>query len=336
MRDETRHYYAMPALSNLDRRAALGLMAAVPLLGSAAPASGVDFKPARALQVPVRGGSVYVRVDGPEPARRAPVLFIHGGPGSSHWYFLPALSLADERQVILYDQLDSGRSTVVNDPANWTVERFVSEIDAIRGALKVERLHLVGKSWGAAVAIEYAARQPKGLLSLTLAGALVSTRSWEASARQRLSELPAPVAEAIRLHERDGTTGSPEYQRAIDIYYANFDRRRPVPAAIEAYRKATPLPFNQKLYSAMWGAGETAASGTLRDYDAEPLLPRIAVPTMFLTGQYDEMVPADIAALAKHVPNATTVVVPDAGHRRPIDNPGAWVGAVRSFVARYD
>ena len=63
------------------------------------------------------------------------MLCAHGGPGGSDSYFLPSLQMADERAVILYDQLDSGLSDHPNDPANWTVERFVSEVDAIRAAL---------------------------------------------------------------------------------------------------------------------------------------------------------------------------------------------------------
>ncbi|WP_419816178.1 proline iminopeptidase-family hydrolase [Glacieibacterium sp.] len=321
---------------NFDRRAALGLLGAVPLLAAASPERvAPEFRADRELRVPARGGKLYVRTNGLVHRSRAPLLFIHGGPGSSHWYFLPALALADERPVILYDQLDSGRSQIRNDPANWTVERFVSEIDSIRGELGLDRLHIVGKSWGGAIAIEYAARRPAGLLSLTLAGPLVSTRSWEASTRKRLTELPRPVAEAIRRHERDGSTASPEYRAAIQLFYAAFDRRRPVPPGIAAYRDALPMAFNPRLYTTMWGPGETAASGSLRFYNAEPLLPRLAVPVMFLTGEYDEMMPSEIALLARLVPDAVTRIVPGAGHSGCLDNPEDWVGEVRRFTNRY-
>jgi L-proline amide hydrolase len=321
--------------ANLDRRAALGLLGAVPLLGGAGSGPvAPQFRAEREVRVPARGGKLYVRING-ATRRRAPILFIHGGPGSSHWYFLPALALADEHPVILYDQLDSGRSNVRNDPANWTVERFVSEIDSIRGELGLDRLHIVGKSWGGAVGLEYAARRPAGLLSLTLAGPLVSTRSWEKSTRKRLGQLPHPVAEAIRRHERDGSTASPEYQAAIQVFYANFDRRKPVPPGIAAYRDALPLAFNPRLYTTMWGPGETAASGSLRFYNAEPLLPRLALPVMFLTGEYDEMMPSEIALLARHVPDAVTRIVPGAGHTACLDNPESWVGEIRRFTNRY-
>ena len=331
----------MPPPADLDRRAALGLLgsaaliAAKPVPAKPAPRTAA-FRADRELRVPARGGQLYARVNGGASDKRAPVLFIHGGPGSSHWYFLPALAFADERPVVLYDQLDCGRSDMPGDPANWTVERFVSEIDAVRAALDLDRLHVVGKSWGGSLAIEYAARRPAGLLSVTLAAPLVSTRSWEASARQRLSELPRATADAIRRHERDGSTTAPEYLAAIGVYYENFGRRRPVPPGLAAYRDALPKASNNRLYTTMWGPGETAASGTLRHYDAEPLLPRIAAPVLFLTGEFDEMVPRHIAILARRVAGAETRVVPGAGHDAVLDNPDAWVGEIRRFVTAHD
>ena len=175
-----------------------------------------------------------------------------------------------------------------------------------------------------------------GLLSLVLAAPVVSTRSWEASTRQRLTELPKPVADAIRRHERDGTVSAADYQAAIAVWDATFDRRRPVPPAIAAYRDAMPQAFSPRVYGAMWGAGETAASGSLRFYNGEPLLPRLAMPVLFLTGEYDEMLPREIALLARRVPHAETRVVPGAGHSAVLDNPEAWVGDVRRWTERWD
>ena len=141
--------------------------------------------PDRELMVPVRGGRIYVRVNGRLDGPKAPLVMVHGGPGSSHAGFIPALPLADDRAVILYDQLDNGRSDAPNDPFNWTVERFVSEIDAIRAALNLRQFHLLGQSWGGTVVNEYAARRPAGLKSLILSSPLISTSGWEVSTSRR-------------------------------------------------------------------------------------------------------------------------------------------------------
>ncbi len=128
----------------IDRRSLLGALAAALV---AAPALARDLdKPARELMVPVEGGRIYVRVDGDLASPRAPIVMIHGGPGGTHAAFLEALALADERAVILYDQLDSGRSDRPNDPANWRVARFVDELEAIRDALGIARWRLPGRN----------------------------------------------------------------------------------------------------------------------------------------------------------------------------------------------
>ena len=124
--------------------------------------------PDRELMVPVEGGSVYVRINGEIDRGATPAVFLHGGPGGTHGVFMANLGLADERAVILYDQLDSGRSDRPNDPANWRVERFVEELEAVRAALGVERWHVVGHSWGSAIALEYAVRYPEHVASTVL------------------------------------------------------------------------------------------------------------------------------------------------------------------------
>ncbi|MFW2831138.1 alpha/beta fold hydrolase [Sphingomonas sp. ID0503] len=142
----------------LSRRQALaGLLTALP--ATSAIARAPDWTPPapdQELRVPVRGGRIYVRVNGDLTAPRAPVVLIHGGPGSNHGYLTACLPLADERAVIVYDQLDCGRSDHPSDPADWTAKRFVSEVDAIRAALDLRRLHIVGNSWGGTIALEYA------------------------------------------------------------------------------------------------------------------------------------------------------------------------------------
>ena len=300
---------------------------------SAAP-DWTPSAPDRELRVPVRGGSIYVRVNGDPASPRAPVLFVHGGPGSGHAYFLPTLALADERAVILYDQLDAGLSDRPGDPHHWTVERFVSEIDAIRAALNLRHLHLVGSSWGSTVSLEYAARRPAGLVGLTLGGPLISTRSWEASTKAQLATLPKQVRHVIEAHERAGTTEDPAYRAAMESFYARFLHRRPEPAYVTAYRKKTGIKLNPVVYGAMWGPSEIRATGILRDYDGEPLLAKIAAPTMVICGEFDEMSPTVVAPLVKRIPNARLVSVPDAGHSIVGDQPEMYVKAIRDHLAR--
>lgn len=322
----------------LDRRAFLAGLAATSALPAVARAQDawVAPPPDRELRVPVRGGQIYVRVNGDLKGPRAPVICAHGGPGGTHSYYLPSVRMADERAVILYDQLDSGLSDRPNDPANWTVERFVSEVDAIRAALDLPRLHFVGHSWGSTIALEYAARQPGGLKSVTMGSPLISTKSWTKSTLAQLAKLPPAVVKTIDTLEAAGQTADPAYEKAMSVFYRQYAARRSAPAYLRDYVQAKGLATNVKLYEGMWGPGEIRATGSLKTYDGEPLLPRVTVPALVVTGEYDEMTADVLKPLVARMPDAKLVVVPGAGHAMPATHAEPYLAAVRAHLLRND
>lgn len=327
----------MPLKSSFDRRAfLLGLAGAAAAPSAFAQSDWTAPAPDRELMVPVRGGKIYVRVNGDLKGPKAPVICAHGGPGGSHAYFLPSLAMTDDRAVILYDQLDCGQSERPDDPANWTVERFVSEVDAIRAALDLPRLHLVGHSWGSTVALEYAARQPGGLKSLTLGSPLISTASWTRSTLAQLAKLPPDVVATINRLEAAGDTANPEYGKAMAVFYRQYASRRPAPAYLRAYAQSKNVALSERLYQTMWGPGEIRATGSLKTYDGEPLLPRVAAPTLVITGEYDEMTADVLQPLVARMPRAALVVVADAGHSMPATHAETYVRTVRAHLRRND
>lgn len=293
--------------------------------------------PDKELMAEVPGGRVYVRINGRLDGPRLPVVMIHGGPGGTHSGFLNALALADERAVILYDQLDSGRSEHPNDPKNWTVKRFTDEVDAVRRAVGVPRWHVLGGSWGGTIALEYGARRPRELAGLVLASPLISTRSWIADANALRGQLPRDVQATLRQCDPPASV-TPACEKATDVFYANFNRRDPATEAMKEYaRLHGGAGFNRQLYEAMWGTSEFVATGTLKDYDGEPLLAKLDGPhTLFIDGQYDEARPVTLAAFAARVPGAEFAVVPGGAHGFLNDRPEEALGILRPWLERQD
>jgi L-proline amide hydrolase len=319
--------------------ASAGACAAGSALGwpIASPADAAIPKPDRELMVPVEGGRIYVRVDGDLNSPRRPIVMIHGGPGSSHAGFLNALPLAAERAVILYDQLDSGRSDAPNDPRNWRVERFVDEVEAIRKALQLERFHVLGGSWGGTIALEYAARRPAALAATVLQSPLISTRSWLADAAVLRDELPAEVRRVLARCDRSPAPPARRCDQATEQFYARFLRRRSRPAEQDAYAQTLAVPFNSRIYEAMWGHTEFVSTGSLRDYDGEPLLGRLdGKRTLFLCGEYDEARPATLAQFSRRVAGSSFAVVEDSGHAIFNDNPEAVLELLRRWLPSRD
>ena len=183
-----------------------------------------------------RGGRIYVRINGNLDGPNPPIVLAHGGPGGTHASVMEALELSDARAVILYDQLDSGRSDQPNNPANWRVGRFVDELEAIRIALNIRRWYVLGHSWGGTIALEYGARRPVGLAGVVLASPLVSTRSWIADAKILVAQLPEADQRTLAACDGPGPPPDSACALATTQFYSRFNGREPASAARIAYR----------------------------------------------------------------------------------------------------
>lgn len=325
-------------MAALNRRLNLMLLAGALMLAPAAAVGSPVFSPPdRELMVPVSGGRIYVRVNSPEKLDKIPIVLIHGGPGATHIELLEALALADERMVILYDQLDSGRSDQPNDPTNWRVGRFVDELEAVRSALGVERWHVLGHSWGGTIALEYGARRPSALAGLALASPLISTGRWIADTNALRAKLPAQVqADLTQCQGRMPPTKT-RCEAATAAFESYFYKREPDSPARKSYVHPQDKGFNGQLYGTMWGSSEFVSTGTLHNYDGEKLLAQLdGSRTLFMVGQHDEVRLETAALFAERVPGAELAVVPGAAHAIFNDRPNDTVGLLRAWLARQD
>ena len=322
----------------IGRRALLGAITCLAAAPARAAFLPVYPAPTREAMVPVEGGRVYVRVNGDLSAAKPPVVFIHGGPGGTHSAFLEMLPLASDRAVILYDQLDSGRSDQPNAVQNWHVSRFVKELDGVREYLDVPRWHVIGHSWGGTVALEYGAQRPAALAGLALASPLVATRSWLADADALIDDLPAATAQELRRCKPLPAPQPATCNAAAGDFYASYNGRTPPGPALQAYRRdQSGRGFNPALYRAMWGDSEFVSTGTLKDYDGEPLLARLdGRRTLFVCGQYDEARPATMERYARRVPAAEYAVVPGGSHGFFTERPEETRAILGQWLARQD
>lgn len=285
------------------------------------------------IQVP--GGKIYYARMGNGPG--TPLIVIHGGPGSSSYGLKPWAALGDDRPVIRYDQLGSGKSDRPTDTTLFTVRRAVAELNALRDSLGLSEVHLYGRSWGAMLVEAYMASNPKGVKSVTLSSPLITTAQWERDADSLKRLLPDSLQQALARFDSAakaaGAGGTPpaEYQAAVAEYYHRHVRRQP--------RRSTEPDsggFGALVYNYMWGPNEFTATGTLKQFDASEWIRKIAVPALFITGEFDEAAPASVARFAATVPGAEFKVVPNSGHATENDNPEFLLGTVRDFLRRAD
>lgn len=278
----------------------------------------------------VDGGEMWYRVTG--TGAGTPVILLHGGPGFSSHYLKSLEGLGDDRIVVRYDQLGSGKSDVTTDTTLFTIEAFVAQVDALRSHLDLDRVHLYGHSWGTILGVEYYRAHPEHVASLVLASPALDIPQWEAHARALLATLPDSMQRIVQTREAEGNFEAPDYQAVIEEFYGRWVWRHPVMADLDS----TFATVNMGIYGYMQGPSEFTITGTLKQYDATSFLPSIGVPVLYTVGEFDEADPETVRRFADLTPGARVVVIPGAAHITSWDNPQANLEAVRTFLRDVD
>jgi L-proline amide hydrolase len=275
------------------------------------------------------GGRTWYCVVGESADGRDPLLCLHGGPGSTHNYFAPLARLAEDgRAVVFYDQLGCGRSDRP-EAIEWGVDVFLAELAALRDELGLERVHLLGTSWGGMLALEHALSGYGGLTSLVLSSTLASVEEWVAEALRLRAELPADVVATMERHEAAGDYDAPEYRAALDAFDDRYVHRgaigRPELELMQA-------GLGKESYRAMVGPNEWTVTGALRGWDVRGRLAEIDVPALVARGRHDMCTEAVAATLLRGLPDAREAVFEESSHMPALEESDRYLDVVGAFL----
>jgi proline iminopeptidase len=280
--------------------------------------------------VPVPGGRVWYRSVG---EGGVPLLCLHGGPGMTHDYLTPLEGLAERRRVVFYDQLGSGGSDRPDDLSLWTIERFMDEVDAVRDALGLDRIHLFGSSWGGMLAMQYVLDKPRRPVSLIMAGSPASAPAWNEFCQELLDEMPAAERELIERLEAEDKMLEPEYEEAMmPFYHRHVCRIDPFPDFVTR----TFENMSTTIYHYMAGPSEFRIIGTLKDWDIMDRLGEICVPTLVTGGEYDECRPSHLRKVHAGIPGSRLEIIPNASHLSFAERPEVFLPVVDDFMAEVE
>jgi L-proline amide hydrolase len=282
---------------------------------------------AREGYVDFRGYRTWYRFVGDLNTPKTPLLALHGGPGSTHNYFSPLERLGSARPVVVYDQIGCGKSDRPTD-VEWSLDVFRDEVAAVRDQLGLERVHLLGTSWGGMLAQEHVLSGAPGIVSLVLSSTLASIDQWTAQQLELRAELPPEVIEVMDRHERDGTYDDPEYEQAMEVYFDRHFYRGPKPRA-ELERMAKGRATD--VYRAMQGPNEWTTTGALKGWDIRDRLHAIDVPTLVVRGRYDMCTEPIAATLVEGIPNAREVVLEHSSHTPVLEETDRYLEVVSTF-----
>jgi proline iminopeptidase len=276
------------------------------------------------------GYRTWYRVAGALGSGATPLLALHGGPGSTHHYFAPLERLAGERPVVLYDQIGCGGSDRPQD-LEWSVAVFREEVDAVRSQLGLDRVHLLGTSWGGMLALEHVLSGAEGVVGLILSSTLASVDQWAAEQLKLRAALPADVVAVLDRHDRAGTYDDPEYDKAMEAYFVRHFYRGPKPRAeLEAMNASKSV----EVYRAMQGPNEWTVTGALRGWDVRDRLGEIDVPTLVIRGRHDMSTDPISATLVNGIKGAREVVLENSSHTPVLEETDAYLEAINRFMRK--
>lgn len=282
--------------------------------------------------MPFKNHRTFYRVVG-EDTGEAPLVLLHGGPGSTHNYFevLDPLAGLTHRQIISYDQIGCGESYLDGHAELWTLDTWMEELDELMRCLHITTFHLLGQSWGGMLAIAYAIdRRPAGLKSLILSSTLPESQLWGKEQHRLITYMSQEDRQAIAEAERTGDFNSEAYLRANDHFVARheFVIGPNTPECMSRKKR-----FGQEAYLVAWGPNEYNPTGTLKDFNYTDRLHEIDCPTLVVSGTDDLCTPYIAKTMFDRIPHATWELYYGARHmvfteqtQKYLDMMTVWLG----------
>jgi proline iminopeptidase len=277
--------------------------------------------------ISVDDGPVWYKISGKGPG--LPLLVLHGGPGGTSCEQSLLEVLGDERPVIRYDQLGTGRSGRPENTDLWQARRFVEALHTLRSDLGLSKFHLLGHSWGGSLAAAYVLEKgTDGIASITLSSPLLSTKLWIEDANYLRRQLPLDVQSTLTEHEEAGTIDSEAYTDASAIFYERhvFGGER-----TKRPDDCNGVTGNSFIYETMWGPTEFYATGNLLDFDVTDRLHEIDIPVLILAGEFDEARPERMLEFQKLIPGARLEIIKDAAHASLSRKPAEYRMLLETF-----
>lgn len=273
---------------------------------------------------PINGTELFVKTMGEGET----ILVVHGGPGFGHSYFLPQMAeLATDHRLVFYDQRASGRSSADLEPDEITLDRFIGDIEGLREFLRVERMHLMGHSFGGMLAMQYAVRHSDRLHSLMLINSTAASSEYMGRVNQRLMERLSDEArqrQAELAASESLRRGDPEtiLQFMKILLSANFHD----PDKVEQLNLSFPADYRARSERLQ------ALAGDIREFDIYARLGEIRCPVLIVSGDSEVLPEEATRRIRDSIPGSQWRVLTDCGHFPFVECNDEFQSTLREFL----
>lgn len=286
----------------------------------------------------INGAKLWVVTVG----KGTPLIIIPGGPGGNHlgYRVFDSLSVKSNIQLIYFDAFGRGKSDTAKNVKEYTLERDIADIEGLRKALKLEKVALLGHSYGSVVAQGYALKYPKHTSHLIIANGFHSNAMWQANDDNSNHEIKTnypEVWEDLMAARKKGAISSSQVHQDIYsrvpygfLYAYNPDK------FVRRGTRPYPNRFNTKLYFQMVGAdGDFIVGNDIGRFDFRQQLKKLNMPVLVIAGRYDRVaVPRMQVQYKKFCPQAEFVMFEKSGHNPQVEEPEKEFPLIIDFLSR--
>jgi proline iminopeptidase len=264
------------------------------------------------------GGKIYYEVIG--SGKSIPLVLVNGGPGLDHMYLHTSTAwdmLARNRRIIFYDQRGNGRSSPLKEGQSCTLADQIDDLEALRAHLDLEKMILLGSSWGGYLSMAYAARHPERVAGLILVDS--AGPKWDEKSDVEDKIYPDVV----------------ERMKSIEFAFDFGDKAARDEYSREDFSMLYYSPEKREMLASVkfnWEVND-ALSKDLARFDLTPELAKFRFPTLVITGRFDvNVAPIFAYRMYRAIPGAQFTVFEKSGHLPFAEEPDAFSSRVESFL----
>ncbi|MFT3701640.1 MAG: alpha/beta hydrolase [Agriterribacter sp.] len=273
-----------------------------------------------------------------------PLFIIPGGPGGTHISYrgFDSLAVGSNIQLIYFDGFGRGKSDTAKNVSEYTLDRDIEDIEGLRKAMHLNKISLLGHSYGSVVAQGYAIKYGQYLSHLIIANGFHSFIMWQEnddnSNHEMKTNYPEMWEKLMAIREKGSISSDQEHQ---DIYgavpYGFLYAYNPEKfTGTGGKRKLYPNPFNSKLYYQMVGKdGDFIVGSDIGNFDYRQKLKDLTMPVLIIAGRFDRVaVPWMQIKYKTYCPQATFVMFEKSGHNPQVEEPVEEFALIKKFLSK--
>ena len=271
-----------------------------------------------------------------------PVIIIPGGPGGAHpgYRVFDSLTIKSNIQMIYFDAFGRGKSDTAKEVKEYSLERDIEDIEGLRKAMHLNKISLLGHSYGSLVAQGYAVKYGQNLSHLIIANGFHSFIMWQENDDNSNHEIKTNYPEVwdtlMKLREQGAVSSDDIHQEIYGrvpygfLYAYNPDK------FTGGGGRPYPNPFNTKLYYQMVGKdGDFIVGSDIGNFDFRKQLKDLKMPILIVAGRFDRVaVPWMQVKYKVYCPQAKFVMFEKSGHNPQVEEQAKEFSVIKEFLKK--